>query len=154
MESTDVSCSVTGQAAIQKIQQGSLDVLGNSGAQATTWGYILRDFRQQDLLSEIKIHLFGRRRIKNVTYGNFIAADVDIYVPTACAAVPVGRQSLEVGDRILSASEFLRVGFNMAGLSDVVCAEGFFNNVRNLSAADKGTDFSDVSSVASWSSCG
>ena len=105
-------------------------------------------------MTEIRLNLFGRRRQKNVTYGNFVAADVDIYVPTACDAVPVGRQSLEVGDRILSASEFLRVGFNMAGLSDVVCAEGFLDNVRNLSAADQGTDFSGVSSVASWNSCG
>ena len=114
----------------------------------------LSDYRQQDLLSEIKIYFLGRRRQKNVTYGNFEADDVNIYVPAAGAAVQVGRQCITVGDRIHLASEFLRVGFNTEGFSDVSCAEGFLNNIRNLAAADQGADFSDVYSVASRSSCG
>ena len=106
---------------------------------------------------------FSAGRQKLVTYGNYDADDVDIFVPTAGVAVPVGRQSLTVGDRFHLASEFLRVGFNIDGFSDeflrdgfsdVSCAEGFLNNIRNLAAADQGADFSDVSSVASWSSCG
>ena len=106
---------------------------------------------------------FSAGRQKLVTYGNYDADDVDILVPTAGVAVPVGRQCLTVGTGIHLASEFLRVGFNIDGFSDeflrdgfsdVSCAEGFLNNIRNLAAADQGADFSDVSSVASWSSCG
>ena len=85
-------------------------------------------------------HALGR---KMVTYGNYEADDVDIYVPAAGVAVPVGRQCFTVGDRVNIASEFLRVGFSIDGFSDVSCAEGFLNNIRILAADDQGADFSD-----------
>ena len=71
-----------------------------------------------------------------MTYGNFEADDVDIYVPTAGVAVPVGLQGFTLGDRVNRASEFLRAGLGMDGFSD------------------QGADYSDDSSVASWNSCG
>ena len=130
----------------------------------TDFEMFLRDSRHQDLLLEIGVSAFQRMTmLKEVTYGNYVADDVDIFVPTAGVAVPVGRQGFTVGDRSHLASEFLRVGFNIDGFSDeflrdgfsdVSCAEGFLNNIRNLAAADQGVDFSDVSSVASWSSGG
>ena len=97
---------------------------------------------------------FGARRQKIVTYSNYEADDVDIFVPAAGVAVPVGLQYLTVGDRVNLACEFLRVGFNMDIFSDVSCAEGFLNNIRILAADDQGADFSDDSSVASWNSFG
>ena len=102
----------------------------------------LKDSRHQDLLVEIGVSAIQRMTmLKEVTYGNFEADDVNIYVPAAGVAVPVGRQCITVGDRIHLASEFLRVGFKLEGFSDVSCADGFLNNIRNLAAADQGADF-------------
>ena len=85
----------------------------------------LYDSRHQDMMFEICTQIMVMsffsakfRRQKMVTYGNYEADDVDIFVPAAGVAVPVGLQGFSLGDRVNRASEFLRAGFGMDGFSD------------------------------------